>query len=121
MINFNLVFHFTRSKHISAEDYFKDLLAEIDTSQYPYSVLPKRTIYLPVDSDDLDEIKEKGLLTINKPVPDRGEFPHYIVEELVISFPSDIENVNSDKAHLIGLFGHKAVKYQIVEEGILNV
>jgi hypothetical protein len=115
----NLYFHHYASRHVKSEDYFADIRAEIGYG-YPYTYEDIGTIFIPVEINDLEAAKQKGLLLMDKKCG-YGDFPHYIIREMIITFTGLNRDFEADRDHLISSFGKKAFKYTIYEEGLINV
>jgi len=116
-MNFRLIYQHYANKHVSSEDYFRDITSKIG-SEYPHSVSDVRVIYMPIEFSDLENAKSKGLQIINKETP-KGEIPHYIIREIIVTFNGIDVNFEQDVAHLIEQFGEKAFKWILSQEGLL--
>jgi len=119
MFKLNLYYHHISNKNFKTEDYFADILSEIDAC-YPHSYVDGGIIYVPVEFMDMDDAIKKGYQLIDKKTH-LGDVPHYIIRELIITFTGINRDYEQDRDHLIELYGKKAFKYQIIEEGIINV
>ena len=106
-----LYYQYTTKKNLSANDYFKDILSNIEP-EYPHKATESKTIFIPVDYDDLENIESQGLLTIDREI-NNILHPHYVVKELIVTFAGLEEDYKEVVEHLVEKFGVDATYYQI--------
>ena len=114
----NLIFQYYVKTNLSAKDYFLDVTSSIEP-EYPHAVSEQRTLFIPVEYSDLEKVAKNGYMTIDREVRNIMH-PHYVIQEVVITF----DNIGSDyedvRDHVLSTFGEKATMYQIIEEGYLR-
>lgn len=117
MLKLNLYYHHISNKNFNTQDYFNDILSEIGP-EYPHTYTDTGIIYVPVEFCDLEAAQKKGYQLIDKKTH-AGEVPHYIIRELIVTFSGINKDYEQDRDHLIEMFGSKAFKYTVVEEGAI--
>jgi hypothetical protein len=113
----SLFYHFYTRQNFSSEDYFSDILKDIE-DEYPHKVESRSVIYLPINADSLEEATKKKLQILDKEVNGKM-LPHYVIAEMVVTFYDINEDYRQDRDHIIEKFGSKAIKYQLIEEGMI--
>jgi len=114
----NLIYQFYVKINLSANDYFSDIINGI-SPEYPNIVSKPRTLFMPIEHSDVEIVAKNGLLTMDKEL--HGiHHPHYVIQELVVSFDVSGNDYSEVKDHIIDKFGKQATMYQLIEEGRLK-
>jgi hypothetical protein len=112
------MFQYYVKTNLAAKDYFYDIISIIEP-EYPHTISEQRTLFIPVEYQDLENARLKGFMTIEREVKNISH-PHYVIQEITITFDDIGEDYVDVRDHILEKFGMKATFYQIIEEGYLR-